>query len=165
MEFHLRRNIGYFVLQLYVPCGLIVSCSWVNFWIDPDAVPARVQLGNTAMTLFIAFLHFHRPLFLLCFRLFSFLSFCTFLLFYPSVLAMYFFLFLLFYLFFVLMFPCMADKVFNNCPTRCSTKQPIYYSARSLYMFRVLSTPIIRSTENCNYSIRYWSYVCAVTSF
>lgn len=45
-EFHLRRNIGYFVLQLYVPCGLIVSCSWVSFWIDPAAVPARVQLGK-----------------------------------------------------------------------------------------------------------------------
>jgi hypothetical protein len=46
-EFHLRRNIGYFVLQLYVPCGLIVSCSWVSFWIDPAAVPARVQLGKS----------------------------------------------------------------------------------------------------------------------
>jgi hypothetical protein len=48
-EFHLRRNIGYFVLQLYVPCGLIVSCSWVSFWIDPAAVPARVQLGNVRL--------------------------------------------------------------------------------------------------------------------
>jgi len=91
VEFQLRRNIGYFVLQLYVPCGLIVSCSWVSFWIDPDAVPARVQLGNTAMTICVAFLYFHHPLFLLCFRLSSFLSFFTFLLFYPSVLAMYFF--------------------------------------------------------------------------
>jgi hypothetical protein len=51
VEFHLRRNIGYFVLQLYVPCGLIVSCSWVSFWIDPDAVPARVQLGNRLLYL------------------------------------------------------------------------------------------------------------------
>jgi len=25
----------------------------------------------------------------------------------------------------------------NNCPTRCNTKQSIYYSARSLYVFRV----------------------------
>ncbi|KAJ9594387.1 hypothetical protein L9F63_014177, partial [Diploptera punctata] len=45
LTFHMRRNIGYFVLQLYVPCGLIVCCSWVSFWIDPDAVPARVSLG------------------------------------------------------------------------------------------------------------------------
>jgi len=25
-------------------------------------------------------------------------------------------------------------------------------------MFRVSTTPIIRSTQNCNYSLRYWSY-------
>ena len=46
----------------------------------------------------------------------------------------------------------------NNCPTRCNSKQSIYYSASSLYMFRVSTTPIIRSTQNCNYSLRYWSY-------
>ena len=46
----------------------------------------------------------------------------------------------------------------NNCPTRCNTKQSICYSASSLYMFRVSTTPIIRSTQNCNYSLRYWSY-------
>ena len=43
----------------------------------------------------------------------------------------------------------------NNCPMRRSTKQSIYYSASSLYMFRVLTTPIIRSTQNSNYSLRY----------
>ena len=48
----------------------------------------------------------------------------------------------------------------NNCPTRCNTKQSIYYSASSLYMFWVSTTPIIRSTQNCNYSLRY----CAATS-
>jgi len=44
----------------------------------------------------------------------------------------------------------------NNCPTRCKTKQSIYYSASSLYMFRVSNTPIIRSTQKCNYSLQYW---------
>ena len=49
----------------------------------------------------------------------------------------------------------------NNCPTRCNKKQSIYYSASSLYMFRVSTTHIIRSTQNCNYSLRYWSgYSC-----
>jgi len=28
----------------------------------------------------------------------------------------------------------------NNCPMRCNTKQSIYYSATSLYMFRVPTT-------------------------
>nr|CAD7453572.1 unnamed protein product [Timema tahoe] len=44
--FHLKRHTGFFMLQVYVPCGLIVCCSWVSFWIDPDAVPARVHLGQ-----------------------------------------------------------------------------------------------------------------------
>ena len=48
----------------------------------------------------------------------------------------------------------------NNCPTRCNTKQSIYYSASSLDMFRWSTTSIIRSTQNCNYSLRY----CAATS-
>jgi len=41
----------------------------------------------------------------------------------------------------------------NNCPTRCNTKQPIYYSASSHYMFLVSNTTIIRITQNCNYSL------------
>ena len=48
----------------------------------------------------------------------------------------------------------------NNCPTRCDTKQSIYYSASSFYLFRVSITLIIRRTQNCNYSLRY----CAATS-
>ena len=47
---------------------------------------------------------------------------------------------------------------------RCNTKQSIYYSANSLYMFQASTTPIIRSTQNCNYSHQYWSYFCAATS-
>ena len=53
----------------------------------------------------------------------------------------------------------------NNCLKRCNTKQSIYYSAISLYMFRVPTTPNIRSTQNCNYSLWYWSYICVATSF
>lgn len=45
--FYLRRNTGYYTLQVFVPCGLIVCSSWVSFWIDPDAVPARVTLGES----------------------------------------------------------------------------------------------------------------------
>ena len=41
---------------------------------------------------------------------------------------------------------------------RSNTKQSIYYSASSLYMFRVLTIPIIRNTQNFNYSLRDWSY-------
>ena len=57
-----------------------------------------------------------------------------------------------------LVFHLTFIKYINNCPTRCNTKQSIYYSASSLYMFRVSTTPIIMCTQNCNYSLRYWSY-------
>jgi len=33
----------------------------------------------------------------------------------------------------------------------------IYFTAQSLYMFRVSTAPIIRSTKNCNRSLRYRS--------
>jgi len=55
---------------------------------------------------------------------------------------------------------CASLIYINNCPTRCNTKQSICYSTSSLYMFRVSTTPIISSTNNCNYSLRY----CAATS-
>ena len=47
----------------------------------------------------------------------------------------------------------------NNCPTRCNTNLSIYYFASSFYMFRLSNTPIIRNTQNCNYSLRYCSYL------
>jgi len=50
----------------------------------------------------------------------------------------------------------------NNCPTRCNTKQSVYYSAGSLSMFRVSTAPIISSTQNCNYSLTF--ILCSMTS-
>ncbi|XP_076470382.1 glycine receptor subunit alpha-2-like [Babylonia areolata] len=44
-DFLLRREFGYYVCQVYVPSCLIVMLSWVSFWIDLDAIPARVSLG------------------------------------------------------------------------------------------------------------------------
>ena len=31
--------------QTYVPCVLIVSLSWVSFWLDTHAIPARISVG------------------------------------------------------------------------------------------------------------------------
>ena len=39
----------------------------------------------------------------------------------------------------------------NNCPTRCNNIQFIYI-CKLLYMFRVVSPPIIRSSYHCIYS-------------
>lgn len=37
------------MLQTYIPCILIVVLSWVSFWINKDAVPARITLTVTTM--------------------------------------------------------------------------------------------------------------------
>ncbi|GFN97575.1 glycine receptor subunit alpha-2 [Plakobranchus ocellatus] len=44
-NFYLRRQFGYYIVQVYIPSVLIVMLSWVSFWIDLDATPARVSLG------------------------------------------------------------------------------------------------------------------------
>ena len=45
LSFKLKRNIGYFVFQTYLPSILIVMLSWVSFWINHEATSARVALG------------------------------------------------------------------------------------------------------------------------
>src|SRR6218665_965020 len=45
LQFVLRRDIGFFLIQVYVPSVLIVILSWVSFWINVDASPARVSIG------------------------------------------------------------------------------------------------------------------------
>ena len=47
--FRLRRNVGYFVLQSYIPSILIVMISWVGFCISRNSDPARVSLGVTTV--------------------------------------------------------------------------------------------------------------------
>ncbi|XP_066097300.1 gamma-aminobutyric acid receptor subunit rho-3 [Saccopteryx bilineata] len=49
INFVLRRHIFFFVLQTYFPAMLMVILSWVSFWIDRRAVPARVSLGITTV--------------------------------------------------------------------------------------------------------------------
>ncbi|XP_070553903.1 gamma-aminobutyric acid receptor subunit alpha-2-like [Ptychodera flava] len=44
-HFYLQRHIGYFLIQIYVPCILVTMSSWVSFWLNPDATPSRVALG------------------------------------------------------------------------------------------------------------------------
>ncbi|XP_022685662.1 glycine receptor subunit alpha-3-like isoform X3 [Varroa jacobsoni] len=45
----LRRAFGHHLVQSYLPSLLIVVISWVSFWLDVDAIPARVTLGVTTL--------------------------------------------------------------------------------------------------------------------
>lgn len=44
-EIQFVRSMGYYLIQIYIPSGLIVIISWVSFWLNRNATPARVPLG------------------------------------------------------------------------------------------------------------------------
>lgn len=47
--FSLRRHVGYFLLQLYIPCILIVFLSWVGLWLNREATNDRINLGISVL--------------------------------------------------------------------------------------------------------------------
>ncbi|XP_008426073.1 glycine receptor subunit alpha-2-like isoform X6 [Poecilia reticulata] len=49
VQFYLERQMGYYLIQMYIPSLLTVILSWVSFWINMDAAPARVGLGITTV--------------------------------------------------------------------------------------------------------------------
>uniref|UniRef100_A0A3Q3EN65 Glycine receptor, alpha 4b n=1 Tax=Labrus bergylta TaxID=56723 RepID=A0A3Q3EN65_9LABR len=49
VNFYLERQMGYYLIQMYIPSLLTVILSWVSFWINMDAAPARVGLGITTV--------------------------------------------------------------------------------------------------------------------
>ncbi|XP_063592605.1 glutamate-gated chloride channel-like [Penaeus indicus] len=44
-----KREFSYYLIQYYIPCCMLVIVSWVSFWLDQYAVPARVALGVTTL--------------------------------------------------------------------------------------------------------------------
>uniref|UniRef100_A0AC34R1E0 Uncharacterized protein n=1 Tax=Panagrolaimus sp. JU765 TaxID=591449 RepID=A0AC34R1E0_9BILA len=48
-EFFVQREIMHHIMQSYVPSSLIVIISWFSFWLDVEAVPARVSLAITTL--------------------------------------------------------------------------------------------------------------------
>lgn len=61
MQFVFERRLGYSLLQMYFPTFLIVTLSWLSFWISKEAAAARVALGITtiltSVTLMASFRH------------------------------------------------------------------------------------------------------------
>ncbi|XP_030836772.1 gamma-aminobutyric acid receptor subunit beta-2-like [Strongylocentrotus purpuratus] len=49
LTFRIKRNVGFFFLQTYLPSILLVMLSWVSFWINHEATSARVSLGITTV--------------------------------------------------------------------------------------------------------------------
>lgn len=49
--FYLKRKIGYFVIQTYMPCFMTVILSQVSFWLNRESVPARTVFGQSLIKL------------------------------------------------------------------------------------------------------------------
>lgn len=49
VELLFKREFSYYLIQIYIPCSMLVIVSWVSFWLDPNAIPARVSLGVTTL--------------------------------------------------------------------------------------------------------------------
>ena len=47
VDFIIRRETGQYFLEYYIPSILLVTMSWVSFWLDPNAVPGRTTLGTS----------------------------------------------------------------------------------------------------------------------
>ncbi|UYV80600.1 GLRA3 [Cordylochernes scorpioides] len=47
--FEFDRELGSYLVNTYVPSGMVVILSWLSFWLDVNAVPARVTLGVTSL--------------------------------------------------------------------------------------------------------------------
>lgn len=50
---HLAREVGYYVMDYFLPSIMIVAISWVSFWLQADQTPARTTLGCTTLLSFI----------------------------------------------------------------------------------------------------------------
>ncbi|KAI1722774.1 neurotransmitter-gated ion-channel ligand binding domain-containing protein [Ditylenchus destructor] len=45
----MKRLVLFHLIQTYIPTGMLVSISWMTFWLDPRASPARISLTITSL--------------------------------------------------------------------------------------------------------------------
>lgn len=51
-NFLLERNLLHYLIQIYIPCCILVFASWISFWLNQEAVTARVLLSECFLLLF-----------------------------------------------------------------------------------------------------------------
>jgi len=49
MKLHLTRQIGYHIVQTYIPSTVFVVLAWLSLFIPPESVPGRVGMGMTTL--------------------------------------------------------------------------------------------------------------------
>ncbi|EDO36971.1 predicted protein, partial [Nematostella vectensis] len=48
-SFPMHRRIGYYAIQMYVPCTFLVMLSWIVFWMNPEETGNRLTVGITTI--------------------------------------------------------------------------------------------------------------------
>lgn len=48
--FKLGREVGYYLMDYFIPSMMIVAMSWVTFWLQADASAPRITLGTENIT-------------------------------------------------------------------------------------------------------------------
>ena len=49
MTFTFHRRMGFYFIQFYIPCIVMVSLSWISFWMDRYYIGERLSLGVTTI--------------------------------------------------------------------------------------------------------------------
>lgn len=50
---HLAREMGFYLMDYFIPSMMIVAISWVTFWLQADQTAPRITLGTSTMLTFI----------------------------------------------------------------------------------------------------------------
>ncbi|XP_023344357.1 glycine receptor subunit alpha-4-like [Eurytemora carolleeae] len=50
LQLHLTREIGYHIVQTYIPSTLFLVLGWMGLFINPDSIPGRVGMGTTTLS-------------------------------------------------------------------------------------------------------------------
>lgn len=47
--FEFKRRLGYYLIQIYIPCSFLVMLSWIAFWMDKRDTGNRLTVGVTTI--------------------------------------------------------------------------------------------------------------------
>jgi hypothetical protein len=51
------REIGYYLVKIFLPLGLIIFMAWNVFWLDPLIIPSRIGVSTATIIALVAFLY------------------------------------------------------------------------------------------------------------
>lgn len=70
VTFPFKRRMGYYIIQVYIPCVFLVMLSWIVFWMRPDDSASRLTVGITTILTIVFLLGYTNgmlPKVILCF--------------------------------------------------------------------------------------------------